>query len=78
MVSHQSQILFLEAYRLLLPKTVKVCKELQNTAINIKQLMCETFNLNQVYLEYMKMVEEILKTTKIDTYPYKLLTRIRF
>lgn len=72
-VSHQSQILFLEAYLLLLVKTVKACKELQNTAINIKQLMCEIFNLNQVNLEFMKMIEEISKTTKNDIYTYKQL-----
>lgn len=63
---------------LLLPKTVKACKELQYTAINIEQLMSETFNLNQVYLEYLKMIEETSKTTKKYTYPCKLLTHIRF
>lgn len=77
-VSYQSESLFLEACMLLLPKTVKACKELQYTAINIEQLMSETFNLNQVYLEYLKMIEETSKTTKKYTYPCKLLTHIRF
>jgi len=40
--------------------------------------MCETFKLNQVYQEYMKMIEEISRTNKNDTYPYKLLIHVKF
>lgn len=55
MFYHQSQILLLETYILVLPIAGKECKELQNTAIDINKLMCEMFNLRQVSPEYLKM-----------------------